>query len=334
MKDQLPLFGASGATVEARSPAEDEGTRALAARLPRELRMGTSSWSFAGWRGIVWPDEPGWTDARCAREGLAVYARHPLLRTVGIDRSFYDPLGAETLRAYASQLPDGFQVTSKVWEAITVARGTRARGAGAKAAARAETNPRFLSVEAFDEDVIAPHRAAFAAHTGAFVLEFPAGEAHDPERFAGVLGRFLRGATARAAPFPLTVEIRDRRLLVPSLGRALASSGVPLCFTYHPTMPSLAEQRAWAERHGLLDASTAPLVARLMLPPGSTYEERRRACAPFDRIVDAREAMRSQLVDLVGRAVRAGRTLFVAVNNKAEGSAPLTIRALAERLAI
>ncbi len=328
MTDQLRLFAAPA--VEPRSPGEDDETRALAAKLPRELRMGTSSWSFSGWRGIVWPDEPGWSDARCAREGLRVYARHPLLRTVGIDRSFYEPLTAETLRTYASQLPEGFQVTTKVWEAITVARGTRARGRPPPVAGA--TYPRFLSVAAFDEDVVAPHRAAFAPHTGAFVLELPAGESHDPERFAGALGRFLRGAAARAAPFPLTVEIRDRRLLVPSLGRALASAGVPLCFTYHPTMPSLAEQVAWSERHGLLEPTGAPLVARLMLPPGSSYEERRRACAPFDRLVDARDAMRAHVLDLIGRAVRAGRTLFVVVNNKAEGSAPLTIRALAERL--
>jgi hypothetical protein len=36
---------------------------------------------------------------------------------------------------------------------------------------------------------------------------------------------------------------------------------------------------------------------------------------------------------LNARAVRAGRNIFVLVNNKAEGSAPLTIRALAEMLA-
>ena len=62
MNDQPSLFplepvaresatSALAAAVEAR----DERCRALQARLPLTLRMGTSSWSFPGWAGIVYP---------------------------------------------------------------------------------------------------------------------------------------------------------------------------------------------------------------------------------------------------------------------------------------
>ena len=37
--------------------------------------------------------------------GLAAYARHPLFRTVGIDRSYYAPLGTRELAEYAAALP-------------------------------------------------------------------------------------------------------------------------------------------------------------------------------------------------------------------------------------
>jgi uncharacterized protein YecE (DUF72 family) len=309
---QLGLFASE------RSPADDETNRALAKRLPRELLMGTSSWSFPGWRGIVWPNRE-WNDTRLAREGLAIYATHPLLRTVGIDRSYYGPIAAHDMQAWADQLPDDFLAVAKVWELIT------------KPWVRGEGNPRYLSLNAFDEEVLAPHRQAFANHTGALVFEVPAGEAHRPEVFARDVDNFFR--EARKREFPLTIEVRDRTLLTPAFGRALAANDVPLCFTFHPTMPPLAEQMAWAERHGLFEC-TAPLVARLMLPPGMVYEERRRACMPFGQLVDVQETMRNQVVDLVARAVRAGRTLFVLVNNKAEGSAPLTIRALAEKIAL
>jgi uncharacterized protein YecE (DUF72 family) len=43
--------------------------------------------------------------------------------------------------------------------------------------------------------------------------------------------------------------------------------------------------------------------------------------------------MRAQTVDLVRAAVAAGKRAWVIVNNKAEGSSPLTVRALAEALA-
>lgn len=308
------------------SPASDEQTRALAARLPRELRLGTSSWSFSGWRNLVWPDEPGWNDARCAREGLPIYARHPLLRTVGIDRSFYGPLNANELERLAQQAPPGFVATSKVWDGVT---SLYARGPVRE---HQPPNPRFLDVPTFTDEVVAPYRGPFAEHAGPFVLEFPASEPHDPLLFARRMYAFLRAATPRIRPFTTTVEVRDRRLLTPELGRALADHGVPHCFTFHPSMPSLAEQAAWAERHGLWEGDT-PMVVRLMLPPGFTYESRKKACAPFDRLVEEQTTMRAQVVDLVSRAVRAGRGIFVIVNNKAEGSAPLTIRALAERLA-
>ncbi|MGZ3419823.1 MAG: DUF72 domain-containing protein [Polyangiales bacterium] len=288
------------------SPSDDEATRALARKLPPGVRFGTSSWSFAGWRGVVWPDDT-WNDARCAREGLPVYAKHPLLRTVGIDRSFYGPLSLDESTRYASQMPADFKPIAKVWQEIT----------------KTGSDKRF-STTAFDEEVLAP-MAGLAAHAGPLVLEFLAGETFDPEKLA----TFLHAV--RPSPFSLTVEVRERRLLGPELGRALASAGVPLCFTFHPTMPSLAEQAAWAERHGLLEIP-APIAIRLMLPPSWSYESRKKACAPFDRLVDVQEEMRRHTVDLIARSVRAGREVFVVVNNKAEGSAPLTVRALAEAL--
>ena len=79
---------------------------------------------------------------------------------------------------------------------------------------------------------------------------------------------------------------------------------------------------------------TAPfVVSRLMLPPGERYDERRAAMAPFDRVVDPQLAMRADVVALVRRAAEDGREVYVNVNNKAEGSAPLTVRALAGLLA-
>ena len=43
--------------------------------------------------------------------------------------------------------------------------------------------------------------------------------------------------------------------------------------------------------------------------------------------------MRGEVVALTARALARGRRVYVLVNNKAEGSSPLTVEALAERLA-
>ena len=50
---------------------------ALAARLPTGVHFGTSSWSFPGWKGLVYSGAR--TQTMLAREGLREYATHPLL---------------------------------------------------------------------------------------------------------------------------------------------------------------------------------------------------------------------------------------------------------------
>jgi hypothetical protein len=86
----------------------DDTTRALAARLNPRIRLGASTWSYPGWAGIVW-DEGPYTEAVLAKNGLAAYAQHPLLRCVGIDRSFYRPLTEAQYARYAGQVPDDFR---------------------------------------------------------------------------------------------------------------------------------------------------------------------------------------------------------------------------------
>lgn len=79
--DHPALFGSAGPVVgSATVPPEVARTTAA---LPPTVRLGTSSWSFPGWSGIVWDRR---YDARTlAHHGLGAYGAHPLLRTVGVD---------------------------------------------------------------------------------------------------------------------------------------------------------------------------------------------------------------------------------------------------------
>ena len=61
--------------------------QALAAHLARgwggQIRLGTSSWHFPGWAGLVWAR--AYSEAVVAKHGLAAYAQHPLLGTVSLN---------------------------------------------------------------------------------------------------------------------------------------------------------------------------------------------------------------------------------------------------------
>ena len=309
MGRQLELFGAA--------PELDfSAERELAARVPSHVRFGTSSWTFPGWAGLVYP--PGTSERELAQRGLELYARYPLFRSVGIDRSYYAPLDRPTLAGYARALPQGFGAVMKVWSAVTQAVDPKTR----------EPNPRFLSVECFREHVLAPVEEAFAERTGALVFELPPLRRHElpePGRFAQRLSEFF---SKLPTAHRYAVELRNRELLTHAYLDALAAHGVAHVLNFWERMPDLGEQ---LEIPGVLSAPF--VVARLLIPPGQRYDDRKRALAPFDRIVDPQEKMRADVARLVEACEKLGKVLLVIVNNKAEGSSPLTVRALAERIA-
>jgi uncharacterized protein YecE (DUF72 family) len=72
--------------------------RETARRLPENLYLGTSSWAFPGWAGLVYDRVA--SQEILAHEGLAAYAAHPLFRAGGIDRTYYAPLPAADFDAY------------------------------------------------------------------------------------------------------------------------------------------------------------------------------------------------------------------------------------------
>src|SRR5690606_29456915 len=101
---------AAAQTVEAAHHAPDLSE--LGERLPKLLRLGGSTWSYPGWRGMVWNDED-YSPSVLSRHGLAAYASHPLMRAVGIDRSFYRGLSVAEYEQYARQVPDDFRFVVK-----------------------------------------------------------------------------------------------------------------------------------------------------------------------------------------------------------------------------
>ncbi len=292
--------------------------RDVASSLPSLVRLGTSSWSFPGWCGLVYADRQ--TEGRLARDGLRDYARHPLFRTVGIDRTYYAPVPDEDWRRYADQLPPGFPCCCKAPSAVTSpvvpTRGTR------------DANADFLSPDRFMTDLIDPVARLFRDHAGPFVLQFPSmlrPSGLGPAAFVEGLDRFLGGLPR---DFHYGVELRDRALLTDGYARVLERHGAAHVFNAWTAMPWPSEQAAH------LPVESMPfLLVRLLLQPGVTYEQKRVAFAPFDTLAAPHQRMRDDVVDLVGRAVARSIPAFVLVNNGAEGCAPLTIEALAERLA-
>lgn len=313
---QLDLF----AGADPLAPVYREAA-AIAARLPPKLHFGTSSWFTTGWAGIVWARR--YTESDLAHEGLTEYVRHPLLTTVGIDRTFYAPVPPADFDRYASQLPAGFRCVIKAPASVMSATLPQRSHLDPPAA-----NPDYLSPERFRRDLGDALVGHFLPHTAAVLLEFPMvprAYSGDAKTFAQRLDAFLAEMDPRLS---FAVELRDPALLQTAYARVLDERRVAHAYSMHSNMPLPGAQRA------VVSLRHQPFaVVRLSLPPHTHYEERKQSMLPFDRLQDVDPARREDTLSVIREALAAGLETWVLVNNKFEGCSPLTIRALADALA-
>jgi hypothetical protein len=108
----------------------------------------------------------------------------------------------------------------------------------------------------------------------------------------------------------------------------LRTHGIAHTFNYWSAMPMPADQAS------VVPPEDLPFtIVRLLLKPGTWYEDQREAFRPFNRLVAPDAAMRRDAIAVGGRALMRKKRVYFLVNNKAEGSSPLTIVELARRLA-
>ncbi|MCY1030864.1 DUF72 domain-containing protein [Corallococcus sp. BB11-1] len=303
------------------APVPDD-LRVLGEQLPQGVYLGTSSWTFPGWTGLVYDHEA--STPQLAKEGLGAYAHHPVLRTVGIDRTFYAPVPATAFADYAQQVPDGFRFLVKAHEACTLARFPVHERYGAH---RGQVNDRFLQAAYAVDHVVGPFMEGLGDKAGPLVFQFPP---QDPASLGGP-ARFVERLHAFFSALPrgplYAVEVRNEELLTEGFAQALADTGVSPVLAVWAHMPPVARQakltRAFESR---------AVVVRWMLPPNLGYEEARARYAPFNRLVDEDVGTRDVLARVCMAAVRRERPVFVTINNKAEGSAPLSAIRLAQRV--
>jgi uncharacterized protein YecE (DUF72 family) len=293
-------------------PAPPADLVTLAARIPLAVRFGTSTWTYDGWAGDVY--KRTYRGPQPARR-LEEYARYPLFRTVGIDSAYYEPPDEALLAAYARALPPGFSCVSKVWDRITAKWLDR------------ERNPDFLSADLFKDAVLAPYASAFRDHAGVFVFEFQAMRGKDrPElsQWAEQLDGFLRQLPR---DFRYAVELRNPELLTDSHGAVLARHGVAHVFNSWNEMPPIGEQLdlPWTFPAGFT-------VARALLRPGRGFAAAVKLFEPYNQIREPQPEVRQDLLRLVAEVVRRHMEALILVNNRLEGNAPGTIRALAGAL--
>ena len=169
-----------------------------------------------------------------------------------------------------------------------------------------------------------PYEQAFQGHIGPFIFEFQR-TGLIPATFLPRLDTFLSQLPTR---YRYAIEVRNPLILIPQYRDILATHGAAHVYNHWTAMPPLAHQ------HRKL-GNTFParfVVLRLLTPLGLSYDAAVKRAEPYDRIIQALPEMRADTMALVRQAVAQQRTAYVLVNNRSEGSAPLTVQALVDQL--
>lgn len=300
----------------------------LGAALPKNLRLGTSSWTYPGWSGLLWDGEA--SESALSKHGLSAYTEHPLLRTVSLDRAFYRPLSAAQYARCAAQVPSDFRFMVKGPSLVTDAL---VRGEDGKAM---QLNPVFLDPTLAVQEFARPALDGLGTKLGVLVFQLsplPPQWLHRlPEVFQRLADMIetLPDLRATAPDAVVAVEVRDPEFITPEFGELLKRVGASYCLSLHPKLPPIDRQLPL-----LRMLWPRPLVCRWHMhrrhgPYG--YAEAEKQYTPFSAIVDDDPATREALAKVVRATTQHGQQAFVTVSNNAEGCAPLSIQALARSI--
>ena len=285
------------------------------------LRMGTCSWRYPSWEGLVYSAAKGIDE-------LAEYASR--YDCVEVDRWFWSLFEPGQLRlperrdaaAYRASVPDSFRFAVKAPNSLTLPFHHRKRKADP-----AIVNPHFLSpgVAAEFLDRIAPLHDLL----GPVMFQF---EYLNRDKMASRQA-FEKsfGAFARKLPsgFVYGLEIRNARWLDADFLAFIQSIGmIPVLISgyWMPPLPDLL--RTHADRIAAFDT----IVIRLMGRDRAAIEA--ATGKVWNRIVDPQDAELDALAPILQTWSQSGPSPFLFINNHYEGSAPLTLERIRQRLGI
>ena len=291
--------------------------------------IGTSSWKYEGWRGMLYDESRyvyrgKFAASRFEKNCLAEYAE--VFKTVCVDGAYYRFPDEKYLTGLAAQVPADFLFAFKVTDAITLRRFSNLPRFGARAG---KPNEHFLDAGLFANAFLKPCEP-FRKNIGLLMFEFSRFYPSDYEHgrdFVADLDKFL-GALPKGWPYG--VEMRNKHWLQPDYFQCLARHGVAHVYNSWEAMPSVSEQMAMPESR----TNPALAAARFLLVPGRKYEEAVKAFKPYERVQERNDDARAAGAKLIadGQAAGEKRKTFIYVNNRLEGNALETIDAMLARV--
>jgi uncharacterized protein YecE (DUF72 family) len=303
------------------SSFDKEGlARRLRALAERNMFIGTSSWKYGGWIDQIYTRERYFSRGKFSQRHFEAECLKEFAETFPIvcgDFSFYQFPTLEFWKKLFTTAPAPLQFALKVPEEVTVEVFPRHPRYGPRAG---RGNEQYLNADAFRTlflEPLEPHRSRIAC----LIFEFGARGATAKE-FVEEIVPFLEQLPQT---FRYGVEVRNREYLANPYFAALKEHHAAHVFNAWTKMPPLEEQIA------IPGAFTADFtVVRALLRAGRAYETAVAQFAPYNKIQDENPEGRKALRELIERMKQERRTSYIFANNRFEGNAPETIRAIVD----
>jgi uncharacterized protein YecE (DUF72 family) len=276
------------------------------------LRIGTCSWKFPSWHGLVYPAPKG-------INYLEAYAEQ--YDTVEIDQWFWSLFGEDSIGLpkpvdvdeYRRSVPEDFVFTVKAPNSVTLTHFYKK----AKADPLVE-NPYFLSTSLFQTflSLLDPLRDRL----GPVMFQFEylnRQKMPSQTRFQEVFESFSRQLPAG---YQYGVEARNAKYLNRSYFEFLSRNGLSPVLLQGYWMPSITD--VYDDWRSLI-AQQEVVVIRLHGPDRKGIEK--QTGKRWNQIVAPRDEELAAISEMMEDLLERGVNVYLNVNNHYEGSAPLTI---------
>jgi len=253
-----------------------------------KLRIGTSSFTAAGWRGTFYPEGMKQADY------LGHYATE--FNTVEIDSTWYSPPSERRVSNWAAQTPDHFTISAKVPQIIT--------------------HERCLENCDWEMTSFLKTMERLGPKLGVLLLQFPYFSRDlfaTPEPFLQRLRPFLKKLPTG---FRYALEVRNKSFLIPALRRLLETHQIAIALVDHPWMPS---PKTWFKT----DPVTGPVAYVRLL--GDRYEIE-KTTKNWDKVIVDRSREVADWITVCEKITQRGVDVFVYINNHYAGHAPALVR--------
>jgi len=282
------------------------------------LRIGTCSWKYDSWRGLVYSDKE-------KINYLEEYSQ--IFNTVEIDQWFWSlflpskailPKGS-VVESYKKSIPNNFLFTIKVPNSLTLTHYyTRSKEEQLK------LNPYFLSNDLFDEFIRILDPIKENIDCLIFQFEYLNKQKMSSlSEFQNKFNKFYSNLDSDTPP--IGIEIRNPNYINKSYFQFLSDLKITPVFLEGYYMPPVT--KVYQDFKDYIKSSA---VIRLHGPDRKVIE--RLANDNWGKIYINRDKELNGIVEMIRKLEKREVDLFVNVNNHFEGSAPLTINKIKEKL--